>query len=98
MRLPHMGAKVHTGGVVPAEERRIRPDLPLHEFDGGCGRLIVDCLHALAGERAGVFDGLLADLAPTRLLGRVVAVRRLGAQYTARAKGLPKRWVAWVGA
>ena len=32
---PHMRAEVHAGGVEPAEERRVRPDLTLHEIDGG---------------------------------------------------------------
>src|ERR1700722_7052783 len=41
--------------------------------------LVVDRLHPLAVERAGVLDGLLADLAPARLFRRIVAVRRLAA-------------------
>ncbi len=55
-------------------------------------------LHALPGERAGVLDGLLADAAPARLLGRVVAVGRLAAQYAAWIERLPERGVARVGA
>ena len=31
----HMGAEMHAGRVEPAEERRVGPDLPLHEIDGG---------------------------------------------------------------
>ena len=40
--------------------------------------LVVDRLHALGIERAGVLDLLLADLAPARLDGRVVLVGRPG--------------------
>ena len=36
-------------------------------------------------ERAGVLDLLLADLAPARLLGRVVRVGRPGVDHVARA-------------
>ena len=51
--------------------------LPLHEIDGRGRGLVVDRLHPFLGERAGVLDGLLADLAPTRLLGRIVSGCRL---------------------
>ena len=77
MGFPHMRAEVHAGGVEPAEERRVRPRLTLHEIDGGGRRLVVDRLHPLLGQRAGVLDGLPADSAPARLLGRIVVIDAL---------------------
>src|SRR5262245_10362718 len=75
----HVGPEMHARGIVPAEERRIGANLPLHEVDGGRRRLVVDRFHALPAERAGVLDSLFADAAPTRLLVWVVAVRSLAA-------------------
>ena len=48
--------------------------------------LLVHRFHALARERAGVLDGLLADAAEARILGRIVAVGRLALQHAARAE------------
>ena len=79
-------AQVHAGRVEPAEERLARRLLPLHEVDGGGRGLVVDRLHALLGQRAGVLDGLLADLAEARIDGRVVHVGRLALQHAARAE------------
>ena len=67
-------AQVHARGVEPAEER-LPGLLPLHVVDRGGGGLIVDRLHPLLGERAGVLDGLLADLAEARVFGGVVTCR-----------------------
>ena len=53
-RRAHVGEDVHARGVHPDEERLARLHLPLHEVDGGGRRLVVDRLHALAGQRAGV--------------------------------------------
>ena len=50
------------------------------------GGLVVDRFHALLGERAGVLDGLLADLAEARIDGGVVLVGRLGLEHAARAE------------
>ena len=58
--------------------------LPLHVVDGGGGGLVVDRLHALLGERAGVLDGLLADLAEARIDRGVVLVGRLAPEHAAR--------------
>ena len=41
--------------------------LPLDEVDRRRRRLVVDRLHPLLGERAGILDGLLADLAEARI-------------------------------
>jgi len=56
MAFSHVGAEMHAGGVEPAEERPICAGLALHEINGGGRRLIVNRLHALFGERAGVLD------------------------------------------
>ena len=51
------------------------------ELDREVADLVVDRLHPLGIERAGVFDLLLADLAPARHLGRVV-LRRSPSEWT----------------
>ena len=79
-------AQVHARRVEPAEERLARRVLPLHEVDGRGRGLVVDRLHPLLGERAGVLDGLLADLAEARIDGRVVLVGRLALEHAARAE------------
>ena len=60
--------------------------LPLHVVDGRGGGLVVDRLHPLLGERAGVLDGLLADLAEARIDGGVVRVAGLALEHAARAE------------
>ena len=84
----HMSAQVHAGAVEPAEERLVGLGLPLDEVDARRPSLVVDRLHALAGQRAGVLDRLLADPAAARVLGRVVDVGGLAAQHAARAEHL----------
>ena len=49
----------------------------LHEVDRVGGDFLVNRFHALLGQRAGILDGLLADLAETRVIGRIVLVRRV---------------------
>ena len=49
----------------------------------------VEGLHALAGQRAGVLDLLLADAAELRIDGRIVHVGRPGVQHAARAELRP---------
>ena len=51
-----------------------------------CEELLVHRLHALARERTGVLDGLLADPAEARVLRRIVAIGRLAFQHAARAE------------
>src|SRR6185312_4001395 len=82
-RLAHMSKDVHPCGVHPSKEWPVGPYLPRHEVDCRSGRLIVDRFHPLARERTGVFDSLLANPTPMRLLGRVVAVARTSAQHVA---------------
>jgi hypothetical protein len=63
--------------------------LALHVVDRRGGSFVVDRLHALLGERAGVFDGLFADLAEPRIDGGVVFVGRLALEDAARTELLP---------
>ena len=93
---PHVRARVHPRRVEPAEERRAGRDLPLDEVDRRIRGLVVDRLHAFAGEWSGVLDRLPADPAPARLLGRVVGIARLAAQHAARAELLAKARVSRV--
>ena len=53
--------------------------------------LLVDRLHALPGERSGVLDHLLADLAELLVDRRIVLVGRLALQHAARAESLSER-------
>ena len=56
----HVGAEVHARGVPPAEERLPGLGLPRDELLGGGDDFVINGLHALLGERAGVLDGLAA--------------------------------------
>ena len=58
--------------------------LPLHEIDRGPRGFIVDRLHALLGERAGILDFLLADLAEARVDCLIVGVGRPGVKHATR--------------
>ena len=82
----HVGAKVHTGPVEPAEERLAGRLLSFHVVDGGGRGLVVDRLHALLGERPGILDGLLANLAEARIDRGIVPIGRLAFQHAARAE------------
>ena len=76
---------VHARRVEPDEERLAVLLGLVHEIDGKVANLVVHGLHALGIERAGVLDLLLADLAPARLLGRIVDVGRPAVDHVARA-------------
>ena len=94
----HVRAQVHARGVEPAEERLARGLLPLHEVDGRGGRFVVDRLHPLLGQRAGVLDRLLADLAEARIDRGIVRRRGLALQHAARAElGEVRRILGIVG-
>src|SRR5882724_12188978 len=67
-------AQVHSRSVEPAEEWLVRRVFALHEIDRGGGSLVIDCLHALLGERAGVLNRLLADFPEARIDSGVVSV------------------------
>ena len=79
--------------VEPAEERLARGVLALHEVDRGGRSLVVDRLHPLLGQRAGVLDRLLADLAEARIDRRIVLVGGLALEHAARAELLEIRRV-----
>ena len=81
-----MRSQVHARRVEPAEERLARRLLALHEIDRRGRGLVVDRLHALLGERTGVLDGLLADLAEARIDRGIVAVGGLAFEHAARAE------------
>ena len=92
-----VGAQVHVGHVHPDEEGRVGCLLALDEVDASGDRLVVDRLHALLRQRAGVLDPLLADAAEAMLLGGVVLVRRPGVDDAARAEAIPEvgEFVGW---
>ena len=85
---PLLGVReqVHVRGVEPHEPGLAGLVLPLDEVRGRGDELVVAGLHALLGERPGVLDLLLADLAPARLHGLVVLVGRPGMHHAARAE------------
>ena len=78
-----VGAEVHPRAVAPAEERLAGPGLPLDVIDGRVRRLVIDRLHPLLGQWAGILDGLLADASEPRIDGRVVLVRGLALHHSA---------------
>ena len=67
-----MRVEVHARAVPPYEEWLVRPGLALDEIDGRVAGIVVDGLHALLGEWAGVLDLLLADLAEALVDGGVI--------------------------
>ena len=84
--LLQMREDVHAGGVPPDEERLVGLLGAFHELERTGGDFLVHRLHALLGQRAGVLDRLLADLAEARVIGRIVLVRREAVQDAARAE------------
>ena len=54
--LLYMGAEMHARPVPPHEERLFRFVSPVDEVEGAGQRLLVDRLHTLLGQRAGVLD------------------------------------------
>ena len=81
-----VGTQMHARRVEPAEERLAGGLLSLHEVDGRGRGLVVDRLHPLLGQRTGILDGLLADLAEARIDRGIVAVGRLALQDAARTE------------
>ena len=81
-----VGAQVHVGEVHPDEGGLACLVLALDEVDGAVGDVVVDRLHALLGQRAGILAHLLADLAEARIDGRIVLVRGRAVQDAARAE------------
>jgi hypothetical protein len=86
--LGNVGAKVHVGRVPPHEEGFTLGMGSLDELDGALGDVVVDGLHALSVQRAGVLDGLLPNPAEAPILSWIVDIRRLAVEHTARPKEL----------
>src|SRR5262249_61032582 len=80
------GVEMHARAVPPDEERSVGLHLPFDEIDRRVVRLVVDGLHSLPGERAGVLDGLLADLAEARIDCRIIPVCGFGLEHAPRTK------------
>ena len=81
-----VGAEVHVGEVHPDQGGLAGLVLALDEIDGARGDVVVDRLHALLGQRAGVDTGLLADAAEARLDRGIVLVGGLAVEHAARAE------------
>src|SRR5580765_1008643 len=75
---------MHTGAVVPTEERLPGLGLPLDEVDCSSRSLIIDRFHSLLGERTGILDGLLPNSPPAWMFSGIVLIRGLGPKYAAR--------------
>ena len=80
-----VGDDVHARRVEPEEERLAVGLGLVEELEGEVPDFVVHGLHPLGIERAGVFDLLLADLAPARHHGRIVDVGRPAVNHVARA-------------
>ena len=66
---------VHTRRVEPDEERLAVGLGFINKLQREVPNFVVNGFHSLGIERAGVFDPLLADLAPARHLRRIIFVR-----------------------
>ncbi len=66
------------------------------ELNRALGDVVVDGLHALFGQRAGILDGLLADAAEVRLLGWIIDIRREAMHHTAWPKELLEHRHLWI--
>ena len=71
------------GGVEVAEPRSALLRLAIDEVERRPEEFLVNGLHALPGERTGVLDRLLADLAELVVDGGIVLVGRLALQHAA---------------
>ncbi len=78
-----MREHVHAGRVEVAEPRRAFLGLAIHEIERGVEEFLIHRLHALTVERAGVFNGLLADPAELRIDRRIILVGRLALEHAA---------------
>jgi hypothetical protein len=83
-----VGPQVHVGGVHPDKERGAVRLLAPDEVLGRGDRVVVDRLHPLLGQGAGVLDALAADAAEAPVLGGVVLLGRPGVDDAARTKAL----------
>jgi hypothetical protein len=79
-------AEVHVGEVHPQENGLPCGLLTLEEVHRTLGEVVVTGLHPLLSQRAGILDGLLADLAKARINGFVVLVGGFAIQHASRAE------------
>ncbi len=79
---------VHARRVEPAEERLAVLFSLVDEVEGQVADFVIDRLHAFWIKRAGIFNPLLADLAPARHLGRVIDVGRPRVNHVSRANDI----------
>jgi hypothetical protein len=77
---------MHARRVEPAKEGLAGVFLTLHIVVGRGGGLVVDRFHPFFRERAGVLDGLFADLAKPRIDGGIILFSSLALEHTARAE------------
>ena len=77
---------VYRGRVEPHEEGLVALADAVQVLQRLVGHFLVEGLHALARQRTGVLDFLLADLAEFRIDGGIVGGGRPGVQHAARAK------------
>src|SRR5882757_1999330 len=89
----NVSSQVHAGGVEPAEEWLVGLHLPSHVVDRRGRRLVVNLLHAFLGQRAGVLDRLLTDLAEAWIDRGIVPIGRLAPQDAARTELGTVGWV-----
>ena len=80
-----MGDDVHPRRVEPDEERLLVGARLVDKLKREVEDFVVDRLHPLGPEFAGILDLLFADLAPPRLFGRIVDVGRPRVDHIARA-------------
>ena len=92
--LREMRNDVHPGRVEPEEERLVTCPCAVEELECICEDLIIHRLHAFRTELPRILDLLFPDLAPARLHGGIVHVRRPGMDHVSRADLVPK--VLWV--
>jgi hypothetical protein len=84
--LRHPRKDVHAGGREPGEERLALRLRLVHELDARLDEFLIDGLHALARQRTGVDDPLLAHLAESGIDGLIHGVGGPGVQHPARSK------------
>src|SRR6202043_514384 len=83
------GPDMHAARIEPDEERLLVPVRTADEVDRGPEELLVDRLHALLGERAGVLAFLLAPRPEARVVARRVGRGRDALENAARPEARP---------
>jgi hypothetical protein len=88
-----VGEDVHARGVDVAEERLARLRLFVHPSEGRVGEFVVNCAHALYGQRAGVLDFLRTHFSKYRVDRGVIFVSSPTVNDAARQKKRSEPWV-----